>query len=133
MDDTRVILMNNFLMSPGEAEFHANSMGGASNLYHRNPNMLAAAISLFTQYSEIPPTKSQAVRFINQHRSTLGVLKNFRANNPRVQEAYLRELIKYYRYVKEVRSRALALPMTTIDLQDVAEPGVIEVGDIEIS
>lgn len=132
MDDTRVILLNNFLMSPGEAEFHANSMGGASNLYHRNPNMLAAAISLFTQYSEIPPTKQQALNFIRNHRDALGVLKNFRLNNPRSQEAYLRELIKYYRYVSEVRNRALAQPMTTIDLEGVVEPGVIEVEEIEI-
>lgn len=132
IDETRNILQNNYLMSQGEADFHINTLTTASNLYHRNPHMLAAAIVLFTEYSEVLPNLDQLREFIRANRASFGKLKNFRANNLKTADLYLRELIKYYRYVSNVRERSLARPVEEIIVGEQIEPGVAEIGDIEM-
>lgn len=105
-DATKGALQTKFGMSLEEAEYHVNSLIQSENLYHRNPDMLAAAIRLYVDTNGNMPLREVMVSFIDANRKSLeNVGVNWRSQQ--AINLYLREMVKYYRYVSLVKQRAL--------------------------
>ena len=105
IEATSDILQAKYNLSKDESDYQTNILKIASNLYHRNPDMLAAAISLYIQSNEEMPTKDMIDNFLKSNKHNLSNLRQIRSNKLEVHELYVRELVKYLRYIRIIRDR----------------------------
>lgn len=104
-DATRTILQSDMGMSLEEADYHVNSLIQSENLYHRNPDMLAAAIRLYVDTDGNMPNREVMVTFIESNRGILEKV-GVKWRSQQSMDLYVREMVKYYRYVSLTKERA---------------------------